>query len=102
MAQSHKSNRYHVPPNVDVADAIVELPHATKDNSIRPLPPDFTDWPQQIQDELFLAAETLSQNTGKQYILYHCICEYDEDNGWYVHAVCIHMHNGQIQLPGLH
>lgn len=67
-------------PGYDVADCIAPI--------TGPLQGDFKDWPQYIQDRLFLAAEELAQRTGKPYELYHCIADQDPD-GFFIRAVCI-------------
>ena len=67
-------------PGYDVADCIAPI--------TGPLQGEFKDWPQMIQDTLFIAAGELAMRTGKPYELYHCICDHDPD-GWYVRAICI-------------
>ena len=54
------------------------------------LPPDLELWPQETLDELFIAAETLAQRTGKKYVLYHAEYGYEPgDAVHYIRAICI-------------
>lgn len=79
--------RYNAPGH-DVAEAI--------QNVSGQLPPEFADWPAHIQDILFLAVDRLAHVTGKPYTLFHAICDYDVDTGWYVRAIAVAPRGGGI------
>lgn len=51
------------------------------------LPPDMSDWPSYVQDRIYLAVHELSTRTGRNYKLFHAVCDYDVDQGWNIKAI---------------
>jgi hypothetical protein len=52
-----------------------------------PLPPEIGDWPPAMQDQFYKALEKKNQVSGRKYEVLRVRCEYDVDEGWYVHVV---------------